>query len=210
VNSLHDPAKPEIGIREPESEASQKNSRAGIETRWTISNILSVSRVLLAVPIVVLILGQENGDRVVVIILMLAAVLTDFLDGLIARAMNQVTDFGKLLDPAADKICIIAAVAALVVAGDVPLWYAALVVLRDALIAVGGLMILSKKKIVLQSVWTGKLTVNFIAAYFVLATIRIGALDVVKDISMYLSMIFLFVSLGVYARIYQQQMARLV
>jgi CDP-diacylglycerol--glycerol-3-phosphate 3-phosphatidyltransferase len=179
-----------------------------VERRWTISNILSVSRIFLVIPIVVLILKQESGYRITVLILMLVGALTDFLDGFIARAMNQVTDFGKLLDPIADKIGIVAIAAALVLAGDIPLWYAALVVLRDVLIVVGSSLIVTKRKVVVQSVWAGKVTVNFIAVYLILATVRVESLSVVKDVFLYLSTIFLFVSLGVYIRIYQKHMVR--
>lgn len=179
-----------------------------VEKRWTISNILSVSRIFLVVPIVVLILKQDSGYRITVLILMLVGALTDFLDGFMARAMNQVTNFGKLLDPIADKIGIIAIAVALVLAGDVPLWFAGLVALRDVLIVVGSSLIVTRRKVVVQSVWAGKFTVNFIAAYFILATMRIESLSVVKNLFLYLSTIFLFISLAVYIRIYQKHMVK--
>ena len=182
------------------------DSSLRVEKRWTISNILSVSRIVILVPVVALILKQESGYRLTVLILMLVAAATDFLDGFIARAMNQVTDFGKLLDPIADKICIVTVAVALVLAGDVPLWYAALVVLRDLLIVVGSSLIVTKRKVVVQSVWAGKITVNFIAAYLILAMMRIESLILLKEIFLILSTIFLFISLSVYGRIYQKHM----
>jgi len=188
--------------------AGSLDDSLNVEKRWTISNLLSVSRVLLLIPIVVLILKQDSGDRAAVLVLMLIAVITDFLDGFLARSLNQVTDFGKLLDPVADKICIVAAAAALVVVGDVPLWYAVAVGLRDALILIGGSLILKKKKIVVQSVWAGKLAVNFVAGYFIFATIRLDSLVMAKDFFLYLSTVFLFISLIVYFRIYQKQISR--
>ena len=138
---------------------------------------------------------------------MLAGALTDFLDGFVARALNQVTDLGKLLDPVADKVGIIAIAAALVLAGDIPLWYAVLVALRDALILIGGSMIMKKRKVVVQSVWTGKFTVNFVAAYFILATMRMDVLSPAKDFFLYLSTAFLFISVAVYFRIYRKHIA---
>ena len=178
-----------------------------VEKRWTVSNILSVSRIFLLVPIVVLILKQESEYRVTVLILMMVAALTDFLDGFLARALDQVTDFGRLLDPVADKVCIITAAAALVVAGDVPLWYAALVALRDILILIGSSLIITKRKIVVQSVWAGKFTVNFIAAYLILATLKLDSLYWIKNLFLYLSTASLFISLAVYIRIYQKRMS---
>ncbi len=177
-----------------------------IEKHWTISNVLSISRVVLLVPIVMLILRQGDEHRVTVLILMLAAAATDFLDGFLARAMHEITDFGRLLDPVADKICVVVAVVALVLAGDVPLWYAILIAIRDCLILVGGSLILAKRKIVVQSVWTGKFTVNFIAMYIILATLRMDALSGVKDFFLYLSTVFLFISLSVYFMIYRKHM----
>lgn len=179
-----------------------------VERRWTVSNILSVSRIFLVIPIVVLILKQGSGYRVTVLILMLGGALTDFLDGFMARAMNQVTNFGKLLDPIADKIGIVAIAVALVLAGDVPLWYAALVAIRDALIVLGSSLIITRRKAVVQSVWAGKFTVNFIAAYLILATMRMGSLELVKNFFLYLSTAALFVSLAVYVRVYQKQMVK--
>ncbi len=179
-----------------------------VEKRWTLSNILSLSRVALLIPIVILVLKQGAGYRITVLVLMLVAVSTDFLDGMLARMLNQVTEFGKLLDPAADKICIVTMSAALVLAGDVPLWYMVLVALRDVIIVIGSSLIISRRKIVLQSVWAGKWTVTFVAAYLILATMRIDAVASVKTFFLYLSTISLFVSLAVYARVYQKQMAK--
>ncbi len=178
-----------------------------VEPRWTISNLLSLSRVVLAVPVVLLILKADSNFRLAVLILMMVGAATDFFDGLIARALNQVTDFGKLLDPVADKICVIASVVALVLVGDVPLWYAVFVALRDIFIVVGSSLILSRRNVVVQSVWTGKFTVAFVAAYIILATARIDALVLVKSFFLYLSTLSLFVSLAVYISVYRKHMA---
>ncbi|MCL4539879.1 MAG: CDP-alcohol phosphatidyltransferase family protein [Bacteroidetes bacterium] len=179
-----------------------------VEKRWTVSNILSLSRIVLLIPIVVLILRPGNEYRIAVLALMLLAAATDFLDGLLARTMHQVTDFGRLLDPVADKICIITGALALVIAGDVPLWYAILVGMRDIIIVIGSLKIMNRRKVVVQSVWTGKWAVSFIAAYLILATLKIGSLASVKDFFLYLSTIAVFVSLFVYTRIYRERMAK--
>ena len=189
------------------TEASRGSMALKVEKRWTISNVLSLSRIILAVPIVLLILKPGNEYRLAVVILMIISAATDFLDGLLARALNQVTDFGRLLDPVADKVCIIAISAALVVVGDLPIWYAALVALRDILIVAGSLLIINRRKVVVQSVWAGKWTVAFIAAYLLVATLWMESLAVLKTVFLYVSTAGLFVSLGVYIRIYQKRMA---
>ncbi len=189
------------------TEASRVNETLKVERKWTISNILSLSRVFLLVPIVVLILKPGNEYRITVLVIMLVAASTDFFDGLLARALNQVTDFGRLLDPVADKICLITISAALVITGDVPLWFAGFVALRDILIVVGSSFIISRRKIVVQSVWAGKWTVTFIAAYLILATIRVDSMALIKMFFLYLSTASLFISLGVYIRVYRKYMA---
>lgn len=178
-----------------------------VEKKWTISNILSLSRIFFGVPIVLLILTPGNEYRVIVVAIMLVAASTDFLDGLLARKLNQVTDFGRLLDPTADKITIIAIVVALVIAGDVSVWYAVLVAARDLLIVAGGVRVMSRRKVVVQSVWAGKWAVTFIAVYLIFATLRIDRLTAVKDFFLYLSTLSIFVSLGVYAWMYRKYMA---
>ncbi len=137
---------------------------------------------------------------------MVIATLTDFFDGLLARSLNQVTDFGKILDPVADKICVVVASFALVIAGDVPIWFALLVLLRDFAILVGGSMIITKRRIVVQSTWAGKWTVTFIAAYLVLATLRADSIAAVTHLFLYLSTVFLFISFAVYFRIFKKDM----
>ncbi len=153
-----------------------------------------------------LILREGTEYRLAVLILMLTAAMTDFLDGFLARALDEVTDFGRLLDPAADKICLITIAAALVLAGDIPLWYAALVALRDILIVIGSTLIITKKKVVVQSVWAGKFTVNLIAAYLILATMKVESMSLAKGFFLYSSTVALFVSLAVYTKIFQQHM----
>ena len=177
-----------------------------VEKRWTVSNILSLSRVVLLVPIVVLILRPGTEYRITVLVLMLLAASTDFFDGLLARALNQVTDFGRLLDPAADKICIVITSAALVIAGDMPLWFAGLIVFRDIVIVIGSALIMSRRRVVVQSVWVGKWTVTLIAGYLILATLRISSLIMLKDVFLYLGTLFILMSLAVYTKVYQRYM----
>ena len=188
------------------TQASRGSMELKVERQWTVSNVLSLSRVILMVPIVLLILQPGNQYRFWVIVLMVLSAATDFFDGLLARALNQVTDFGRLLDPIADKVCIIAISAALVIVGDVPLWYAALVALRDLLIVAGSMLIINRRKVVVQSVWAGKWTVAFIGAYLLVATMREESLVILKALLLYASTAGLFVSLGVYIAIYRKHM----
>ncbi|MFZ1081904.1 MAG: CDP-alcohol phosphatidyltransferase family protein [Candidatus Kryptoniota bacterium] len=208
MHSLRGVPQSETEFQSPASGIQTPGPGLKIEPRWTISNILSISRIVLLVPFIALIFKGGSGPRITVLVLMLAAAATDFFDGLIARALNQETDFGRLLDPVADKICAVTAVVVLVFVGDIPLWYAVLVALRDILILIGSSLIISRRKVVVQSVWTGKFTIAFVAAYIIFAAMRIDALGFVKTFFLYLSTLFLFVSLAVYIGVYQKHMGK--
>jgi cardiolipin synthase len=100
---------------------------------WTIPNALSLLR-LLGVPLFLwLALGPE-ADGWAVVVLMVAGA-TDYLDGKIARRFNQYSRIGAVLDPAADRLYILAAIIALTVRDIVPWWLAAALVARDLVLA---------------------------------------------------------------------------
>jgi CDP-diacylglycerol--glycerol-3-phosphate 3-phosphatidyltransferase len=85
-----------------------------------------------------------SRDPVPACVLIFLAVISDFLDGLTARRTGSISDWGKILDPLADKVGIAALVITLTVVGALPPWFLAVVVVRDLLIAAGG-MILTKR-----------------------------------------------------------------
>lgn len=100
---------------------------------WTVPNALSALR-LLGVPLFLyLVLGPE-ADGWAVLLLMFAG-FTDYADGKIARRFNQYSDLGRLLDPAADRLYILATLIALVVRDGLPLWWAAVLIGRDLVLA---------------------------------------------------------------------------
>jgi len=107
---------------------------------WTVPNLLSVLR-LLGVPLFLwLALGPKaNGWAIVVLAL---GGLSDYADGKIARRFNQSSRLGALLDPAADRLYILAIIVALTVRDVIPLWLAIAVPARDVLLAVTVLPIL--------------------------------------------------------------------
>lgn len=100
---------------------------------WTIPNALSLLR-LLGVPLFLWLALGPHADGWAVIVLMVAG-LTDYLDGKIARRFNQYSRAGAVLDPAADRLYILAAIVALTVRHIVPWWLAAGLVVRDAALA---------------------------------------------------------------------------
>ena len=99
----------------------------------TVPNALSALR-LLGVPVFLYLVLVTEQDGWAVLLLM-AAGITDYLDGKIARMFGQFSRLGRLLDPAADRLYILATLLALVVRDGLPLWWAALLIGRDGVLA---------------------------------------------------------------------------
>jgi CDP-diacylglycerol--glycerol-3-phosphate 3-phosphatidyltransferase len=133
-----------------------------------LPNVLTVVRIL-AVPVVVVALLDEtpNGDALAAAVFALAA-LTDGLDGYIARSRDAVTTFGKLMDPLADKLLIVAALVSLVSLGRLAAWVAMVIIARE--VAVTGLRaVAAEQGVVISASWLGKLkTALQVAAVFAL------------------------------------------
>ncbi|MCW2584127.1 MAG: CDP-diacylglycerol--glycerol-3-phosphate 3-phosphatidyltransferase [Klenkia sp.] len=101
---------------------------------WTIPNALSALR-LLGVPLFLWLLLGPQADGWAVIVLMVSGA-TDWLDGKLARALGQSSRLGALLDPAADRLYIVATLVAFVIRDVVPFWVVALLVGREVVLAV--------------------------------------------------------------------------
>lgn len=108
--------------------------RTGIDRIWTIPNLLSVLR-LLGVPLFLWLILGPHADGWALVVLVVSA-FTDWADGKLARLLNQYSKLGELLDPAADRLYIVATLVAFVIRGIIPWWAAALLILRDLLLAV--------------------------------------------------------------------------
>jgi cardiolipin synthase (CMP-forming) len=114
-------------------------SAGAAESRiWTIPNLLSMLRLALVPPFLVLIIV---GDYVAALIVLIVASFTDLLDGYLARRLNQVTRLGQLLDPAADRLYIFAALVGLAANGLVPWWIVVVIVARDVFLLVLGVVL---------------------------------------------------------------------
>ena len=126
-----------------------------------IPNALTIVRFILIPLIVYYIL---TGQYIAGFIVLTISGLTDILDGFIARKFNFITNFGKLIDPLADKSTQIAVLASLTFKGIVPLWILLIVFIKEILM-VAGASFLYGKKLVVSSRWYGKLaTVLFYVA----------------------------------------------
>ena len=132
---------------------------------WNVPNALTMLRLVLVPVFIVLFL---RGQRIAALVVFCVASLTDMLDGQIARRTNQVTDFGKLFDPLADKLMVLSALICHGAAGHFP-WSAILIVgIKEVLMILGGAVLL-RKGIVVQANLYGKVATVFFMAALILA-----------------------------------------
>ena len=116
-----------------------KDVSSTVSTRIvTIPNILSLFRLLLIPVFFVLLLTGHLGWALVLIAV---SAITDFVDGYVARHFNQVTRLGQLLDPAADRLFILTTLLGLGLVGVLPWWFIAVIVARDVLLLVLGVVL---------------------------------------------------------------------
>lgn len=105
---------------------------------FTIPNILSFIRLLLVPVFLVLILRGDDGLALLVLVV---SSVTDYLDGVLARVLGQVSRLGQLLDPAADRLFIFSALIGLAVRGVIPWWLLAVIASRDVMLLVLGIIL---------------------------------------------------------------------
>lgn len=165
---------------------------------WTISNVLSLSRIVLMVPIVMLLVSAIPFHREYAVCFMLLALLTDALDGYFARRLNQVSEIGKIIDPLADKTVVGIVILLLTLFGNIALWYTIMVILRDVLIFAGGIYIKKRKGEVLASNIYGKITVVLIAITIIFALLRTPMFNDIFAIVQWLSVVMMVLSFASY------------
>ncbi len=117
-----------------------------------LPNKLTIGRVC-AIPVFIVALMMDQ--RVLATVLFIAAALTDFLDGYLARKHNLVTNFGKLMDPLADKLLTMSAFICLVALDQVPAWMVIVILGREFIIS-GMRQVAAAEGIVIAAAWSGK------------------------------------------------------
>ncbi len=138
---------------------------------FTLPNMLSLLRMALSVPFaLVMTSGMENAKWWGVGIILLGA-LTDKLDGDLARWLKAESEWGRIIDPLADKVAVATVALVLLWLGAVPLWFVAVLLVRDLLILAGGIVVKRKTGEVLPSNMAGKWAAGMIALTLFLALI---------------------------------------
>lgn len=157
------------------------NQQGEVHSIWTPANIVTCIRIGLVPVFMAVIISPwpqwvPYGNEVAVFQPWIAAILfaliscTDALDGYLARSRGEVTDFGKFVDPLADKILVAAALVALCELGELPSWIALVIICREFIIS-GLRMLAATKGVVIAASWYGKAkTVTTIIAILMFIT----------------------------------------
>lgn len=135
------------------------------EKIWNVPNVLTMIRMLL-IPVYWALFMQ--GHRFIALAVFIVASLTDLADGYIARKYHLITDFGKLMDPLADKLMVLSVMLSLAIKGFVP-WAPLIILLcKECLMVLGGAVLL-KKGVVVYAEKIGKIAQTFVVASLVLS-----------------------------------------
>ena len=190
---------------------SAQNAPETKQKVWTVSNVITITRILL-VPVFVAALlapwpdwfglSSLGGDwkRIVAAAIFVIISCTDWLDGYLARSRNEVTDFGKFMDPLADKILVCAALISLVELGSLPTWVVLIILAREFIVS-GIRMMAASKGVVIAASMLGKFKTVFQMIAIVLFTIKdshmIGDISIaLADRMWVISWIVMLIALG--------------
>ena len=119
----------------------------------TFANLLTLGRLVAVVPVMAALYIQFPGNRVVATVLYVAAILTDYFDGILARRSGKVTAFGKLMDSVADKALIVTLFFAFVAEGSMPPWMAAIMTVREFAVTGLRMVAIEAGKVIAANNW---------------------------------------------------------
>ncbi len=157
-----------------------------------LPTLLTLGRILLVPILVVVLFTKMDGREFVGLALFLAAALTDFLDGFLARRLRQVTRLGQLLDPAADKILMASAFISLVELNPAatPAWMVAAILARE--FAVGALRgVAATEGVVIAAGWAGKVKtgVQIVAVSLAIIHNQLGEFSHLAPIALWVALV---------------------
>ena len=158
---------------------------------------LAVLRVCMIPFFVVMLLlngGENQTYRYIAAAIFIVASLTDMLDGKIARKYNLVTNFGKFMDPLADKLLVCSALICLVDLKQLPAWMVIVIISREFIIS-GFRLVASDNGIVIAASYWGKFKTTFQMISVILLIVRIPALTVLTQICVWTALVLTVISL---------------
>ena len=160
-----------------------------------LPNKLTTLRVIM-IPFFVFFLLWQNGEnrtfRMIALALFIIASLTDLLDGKIARKYNLVTNFGKFMDPLADKLLVCSALICLIELNALPAWMVIVIISREFIIS-GFRLIASDNGVVIAASYWGKFKTTFQMVSVVLLILDIPALAFVTTICVWIALLLMAV-----------------
>ena len=163
---------------------------------WTLANAVSLLRAVLILPAVWLIsLGADYVWEAFGVVVVM--IVSDWVDGWLARRWGEISQWGKILDPLADKVAVGAITIAMVVFKDLPVWLVVVVLLRDVVIFLAGMYLVKRHDVLLSSNFWGKVTTLVLSG---LLLAYLWDADALKPALIGLSVVSLVVSLISYGR----------
>lgn len=163
-----------------------------------LPNKLTIARVVLIPVFLVVLLGNVLGEslsRYVSVVIFIVAALTDTLDGYIARSQNLVTNFGKFMDPLADKLLVSAALIAMVELTLVPAWVVVVIISREFIVT-GFRLVAANQNIVIAAGFWGKIktATQMVMIVFVLLPFQNHIAMIIGNGFIFLSALFTIIS----------------
>ena len=165
-----------------------------------LPNKLTVLRVIM-IPFFVLALMADGGTnpayRYAAAAIFIVASLTDMLDGKIARKYNLVTNFGKFMDPLADKLLVCSALICMIELGELPAWMVIIIISREFIIS-GFRLIASDNGVVIAASYWGKWKTTFQMIAVVLLILNVEELSMLTTATVWIALVLTVVSLADY------------
>ncbi len=163
-----------------------------------LPNKLTMFRVILIPFFIIFLLASLTPyDKWIALVIFIIASLTDLLDGKIARKYNLVTNFGKFMDPLADKLLVCSALICLIELDKIPSWMVIVIIAREFIIS-GFRLVASDNGVVIAASYWGKFKTTFQMVAVCLLIADIAALTVVTQIILWIAVVLTVVSLTDY------------
>ena len=162
-----------------------------------LANKLTMLRILMIPVFIAVLVYSKDRDivyRYIALGIFVMASATDALDGYVARKYNMITDFGKLMDPLADKILVSSALIILIELGNISSWIVSIVIAREFIIS-GIRLIATEKNIIIAASPLGKLKTVSQMLSVILVLLSIKAISLITDLSIWLMCILSVISL---------------
>lgn len=139
-----------------------------------LANKLTISRIILTFIFMFFLFSKGIASKTLALVVFIIATWTDFLDGFLAKKRNEISDFGKLMDPIADKILIIAAFLAFVEMKLVPAWIIVIIIFREFIITGLRLIALVKGKVIEAEMAGKHKTVSQMVSIYIILVFIVG------------------------------------